>query len=600
MRERIEGSARARRAWKYFRIVPLLLALVAGTAQADELDFVLERMHEAGVIDGNVVAAKKLIACMADGGTVDGCATGTGDAELAADPQVRNVIDIYTSFRDHDWYAVVKKAGVTIGCALVPGGEVKDIACGELGKIAMEVADGVGSVLGAVGNFVNSLFGSDDPPAMPEEDYYRLNFEPWLHRSVIAQLDQDTPANLQVLGAPMPACLDYFLHHGYSGPQAGNACTNMRARLENTGLQVGNAFRQETDSYFQMHFAPKVEEWAAMSFGNQNLGIYAKQAVNTCVDDERKHVPLPPPGYEQCAAIEKEILGFGNGILGDQAQQLAAQAKAQCMAQAQARATDPGNDAYTRTCGPIGNQVTLKVLAAMKEIKDRMDLAVTAGCVHNGTPKSVRCGSIPAQAACQKALPEHASMCALDPVLLVQFELNYIYSSVDAPDARCKVVGPPNWTTIQCPHTLQVFRCNGLKKAIADEQGAQAVGDIACETRPDAAYDAKREVAAQVVAALNADYGSGTPPQPCETERHDPLAILCPAGFQWNADGARGAAVGALIGEYVACPPDDDNDGAESARLQPSSGPVLTPLTPVLTPIRQRPKLVPAPQGNGG
>src|SRR5689334_15545476 len=108
--------------------------LVPAPSRADPLDTVLDVLYKAGVIDGNVHAAKPLISCLASGKNAVQCTAGNAkQTELANDPQVQNVLDIYQSFSQHDWYAVLKKAGITVGCALVPGGEVKDVACGELG-----------------------------------------------------------------------------------------------------------------------------------------------------------------------------------------------------------------------------------------------------------------------------------------------------------------------------------------------------------------------------------------------------------------------------------------------------------------------------------
>ena len=48
-------------------------------------------------------AAKPLISCLASGKNVLDCTAGAaGQSELANDPQVRNVIDIYQAFQQHD------------------------------------------------------------------------------------------------------------------------------------------------------------------------------------------------------------------------------------------------------------------------------------------------------------------------------------------------------------------------------------------------------------------------------------------------------------------------------------------------------------------
>ncbi len=188
----------------------------ASQTRADELDLVLDVMHKAGVIDGNVVAAKPLIFCLGQGKSVEACTVdAAGDSELAEDPQVRNVLDIYIAFRAKDYSTVIKKAGVTVGCALVPGGEVKDIVCGELGKIALSIANGVGETLISVGETIYcGLLGgcSDDkPPPMAAEDYYRLYMAPGYHRLLMAKEAGD--GSYKTLTAPLFSILPEFLSH---------------------------------------------------------------------------------------------------------------------------------------------------------------------------------------------------------------------------------------------------------------------------------------------------------------------------------------------------------------------------------------------------
>lgn len=579
-------------------------------ARADSLDFVLDVLYKAGVVDGNVKAAKPLISCLATGKSVPDCTIGAaGQTELASDPQVQNVIDIYHSYEQQDWYAVLKKSGITVGCALIPGGEVKDIVCGELGKIAGAVLDGAGSVVGAVGGFIGSMFGggSDSAP-MSEEDYYRLNFMPWYHWSVVHQLDEDTPASNQVLNAPFKPCVEYFDSHRYSLQQAVTACSNLRTRLGNSGYAIGNAFRQETDSYYQLHFAPKLYEWAEMSFGNDNINIYAKQAMNTCVADERTHIPLPNPGFDQCQAM-KEALASLPPIVQDTGNKL----YAQCQAQANARAVPADNDAYTRICKPMVNRIIGKVIfVAMADLKSSMNKAAAAGCPNTGTPKSILCDSFPARAACVKAIPEHASMCALDYDRAVSGLAQIIVDAVSSSDRPCRLDG----RRIACVHPTQQVNCNSARQAIGDAWGPSAIAGIACEPLEDADYDQLRQKAQTLVSTLNGSYAANPTTSPpcqgaacqdqmgghllapgpsihgltksgptlqnnapiegCSLARRDPLVVNCAASFHWDANAERAMAVYEILGSTgVYCPFDEDRDGADAPCI--SGGPTLSP-----------------------
>jgi hypothetical protein len=584
------------------RFFLLALALLAvPIARADTLDTVLDAMHKAGVIEQPVVDAKPLIECLAKGSSVADCAGGSAaNSELANDPQVQNVLDIFQSVNDHDWYAVLKKAGITVGCGLIPGGQIKDVACGELGKIAAQVLDGVGSVLGAVGGFVTSIFGGgSDPAPISEEDYYRLNFMPWYHWSVVHQLDNDTPANVQTLNAPMAACVDYYDNHTYSLAAAQQACNNLRTRLGNTGYIIGNAFRQETESYFQLHFAPKVDEWAQMSMGegNDNINIYAKQAMNTCVADERAHLPLPNPGFDECQAMKQSLASLPSGLVNFQ--QLADQAYAQCQALANQRSVPANDNAYTRICQPITNRIIGKVILAMGGLKSAMETAAAAGCPNSGTPKSILCSSDASYAACVKAIPEHASLCMHVNNMPAIDHAKQIFDQVSTAANPCLLQG----SVVACLHPTQRVHCNDLRQAVENGGASPAEMEFYCELQDDPAYDALKQTALAMVDAMNAEYDSSPSPSPaCQLARFDPLVVTCPDGFNWDASQQRVSAVYNLVNANnsgrprpITCLTDDDQDGSElpclEAQVSTGQPPALTPVRPIrpVQPLRVRP-----------
>lgn len=602
-------------------ILPLAL-LLAPMAHADPLDTVLDVLYKAGVIDGNVHAAKPLISCLASGKNAVQCTAGNAQqTELANDPQVQNVLDIYQSFSQHDWYAVLKKSGITVGCALIPGGQVKDVACGELGKIASQVLDGAGSVIGAVGGFITSITGGGkDPPPMSPQDYYTLNFMPWYHWSVVYQLDKDTPSNNQILNAPVPACVDYFYHHTYSMADAKNVCSDMRTWLNNNGYTIGNAFRDETDSYYQLHFAPAIEEAAENAFANNsNIKTFANFARLSCLADERKKIPLPEPGFEQCDAMDPNAV---NPLF----KQLVQQLKNQCVTLATQRSVPKDNDAYTRICTPIANRVSGAVIFRMGEIKSRMDAAAAAGCPNDGTPKSIHCDDPMAVQNCQEALPGHESLCHFNAGNAVNANFNTIFYAVNTADSPCSLTGK----TIACVHTTQFKRCLAMRQVLADKQGDQVVEGIGCEQQPSAAYEQMKQQANLAVAALNAEYGpdqttgcSGascsdggsklsvpqasaapvfqtvrpaltvTRSDGCAVRRDDPLVVTCPPGFHWDANAQRANAVYQAIGStQIYCPPDEDQDGAEDPCLEGAANASRAPQ------LRRAPVI--RPSGNGG
>jgi hypothetical protein len=570
----------------------LLSLLAAPAATADVLDTVLQAMYTAGVIEKPVLDAKPLIACLAKGDSVAQCAAGSAkDSEMANDPQVQNVLDIVQSVKDQDWYGVLKKAGITVGCGLIPGGQVKDIACGELGKIASSILNGAGSVAGAIGGFIGSMFGSGEPEPMSEENYYTLNFMPWYHKSVIYQLDKDTPANEAVLNAPLGPCIDYFSGHRYDHKDAIKACTDLRTRLGNTGYAIGNAFRQETESYYQLHFAPKIDAWTQDHFADNNaLNLVATQAMASCVQDERQKLPLPGPGWEQCQAMEQSVASYPPMF-----KDLGAQLVQQCKTIAAQRAVPANDDAYTRICKPMQNKVVFKLIFEMGTLKSQMDKAAAAGCPNGGNPRSILCLSYMEHANCLKAIPERGSLCHLDINRAIDAHAVQILELTSSQDQPCQRYGR---RTIQCVHPVQVANCKQSLRAIGDAWGAESVQGIGCQSLDSPEYRQLMDQAQSAVAALNDTYPPNPPPTlGCAVQRDDPLVISCDAGYEFDAIPERSAAVQSLLASHNAsgrpgpmfCPPDVDRDGAELPCLKASAESGLTPIRALPNPGILRP-----------
>ena len=586
----------------------LLIILAAPAVKADALDQVLKAMYSAGVIEKSVLDARPLIECLAKGGNAAQCAVGSAkDAELANDPQVQNVLEIVQAVDEQDWYRVIKKAGITVGCGLIPGGQIKDIACGELGKIAGQILDGAGSVAGAVGGFVASMFGGgSDPAPMAEEAYYTLNFMPWYHKSVIYQLDQDTPANVGVLNAPMAACIDYFDNHRYDRKDAVKACTDLRTRLNNTGYAIGNAFRMETESYYQLHFAPMIDEWTQDHFAdNQALDLVAAQAMAACVQDERKKLPLPGPGWEQCQAIEQSVAGYPSMF-----KDLGLQLVQQCKTITAQRVVPADDDAYTRICKPMKNKVAFKLIFEMGTLNSQMEKAAAAGCDNGGNPRTIHCLSFLEHAACMQAIPERPSLCHLDINRSIDAEAVKILELTTSQDAPCQRSGR---RIIQCVHPVQVANCKQSLRATGDAWGPDAVQGIDCQSLDSPEYRQLMDQARSVVSVLNDTYPPNAPPTlGCSVRRDDPLVINCDPGFQIGEIPERAQAAQIRLASNSAngrpnplyCPQDTDRDGAEFPCLEPGveTVPALRSLpTPtILRPANPARIRVVAPVRNGG
>jgi hypothetical protein len=349
-----------------------------------------------------------------------------------------------------------------------------------------------------------------------------------------------------------------------------------------------------------------------MSFKNKdNINIYAKQAMNSCVSDERQHLPLPNPGFDQCQALKQSLVNLP-AIFQSAGEQM----YAQCQVQANARSVPADDDAYTRICKPMTNRIIGQVIfVAMADLKARMDTAAAAGCPNNGYPESIHCDSYQVHAACVVALPEHPAMCNLDYNKAKAANIEQIWAAINTDDAPCTAFGDAH-ANLACPHPMQQMHCGEALKAIEDAWGPVAVSGITCDSFEDPAYEQLKQQAQQVLAAINADYQqapvlhvesnamvqSAPPPAPCSLARHDPLVISCTEGFSLEAIPERASAVYAAINadnaggrpRPIYCLPDVDNDGAETPCLEGGPPPDLP------SPVKLRVKPVLRTDGGGG
>ncbi|MBP6534161.1 MAG: hypothetical protein KA218_03795 [Arenimonas sp.] len=618
---------------RHFMSIKAMLAIallfVAGQTRADELDVVLDVMHKAGVIDGNVVAAKPLIFCLADGKSVEACTIdAAGDSELAEDPQVRNVLDIYLAFRAEDYTTVIKKAGVTVGCALIPGGEVKDIVCGELGKIALSIAEGVGGELISVGKtiYCGILGGcSDDkPPPMAAEDFYRLYLAPGYHRLLMAKEAED--GSYKTLSAPLFQYCQNFYATNYDSDNG--ACFVNSIKLDKTVGALHQALKNEGHSYYALRVEPKLEDWAFAHFG-QDSSAWVQQEKAQCRIDTAKAIPLPS-AYTRCDymakqnAAMKDSVYFGahyNNIL------------AQCKAESASWDILPPNDIYAMACEPIAQKTPSAVLGAMNLWKQRMDKAAAAGCGNSGTPASISCPTFDTLLACLKALPDKRSACEADAgrkqTLLAQGVLEQLYtpSAKAGKPQRCVRLED----TVQCNRPVKQQQCETFFALYGDNFKTPGVPKIGqpkarCTLQSDAAFDAQVRQAKDAVALLNGGAPAAItrsdsvtapsrvqasalwkmaealsrPAGACRVEAPDWLRIRCGSGFVWNADETRAQAVRNLLGGDLAlCPADMELDGAdlpcldgvavgafpskaEPAPTEPQAAPILLKIDPAI------------------
>ncbi len=570
----------------------------ASQTQADELDFVLDVLHKAGVIDGNVVAAKPLIFCLADGNSVEACTlNAANNSELAEDPQVRNVLDIYMAFRAKDYSTVIKKAGVTVGCALVPGGEVKDIICGELGKIALSIAEGVGGTLISIGKtiYCGILGGcSDDkPPPMAAEDFYRLYLAPGYHRLLMAKEAED--GSYKTLTAPLFQYCQNFYANNYDTDNG--ACFVNSIKLDKTVNTLHQALKNEGHSYYALRVEPKLEDWAFNHFG-QDSTAWVQQEIAQCRKDTAKAIKLPS-AYTRCEYMAKQNAQLKSSPLFAP---LVDKMLAQCYAESKSWQILPPNDIYAVACEPVAQKTPSAVFAAMNVWKQHMNKAAAAGCGNSGTPASISCPNFDTLLACLKAMPEKRSVCEQDASRRINMLAQGVFEQLYYPSAKA---GKPQRCirledVVQCNRPVKKQQCETFFALYGDYFKGPSLPKIGqlkahCTLQSDAEFTQLVQQTQQIIAVLNGE-ASAAPTQRqavqntnnlillnptitklfaqqlqqntnnknCYNEAPDLLRIRCQHGFVWNADETRAQVVRNLLGNDLAlCSNDMELDGAD-------------------------------------
>src|SRR5207342_2701614 len=141
-----------------------------------------------------------------------------------------------------------------------------------------------------------------------------------------------------------------------------------------------------------------------------------------------------------------------------------------------------------------------------------------------------------------------------------------IFEAATTADSPCDL----NDRTISCIRPIQQTHCDSTKQAISDAWGPTNLIGVKCLSLESPAYDQLMDTAKQVVSAMNDTYPPNpTPTSGCSIQRHDPLAIACDDGFQFDAIPERAEAVYNLLHATDArgrplpifCPPDVDHDG---------------------------------------
>lgn len=598
-----------------------LLALLLGlapAARADSLDFVLDVLYKAGVVDGNVRTAKPLIACLANGGSVQSCTLGNaGQTELAGDPQVRNAIEVYHAYQDKDWPGLVDKAGVTVGCALIPGGQAKDLLCGEIGKLALAVAEGVASVLSDAGEAVADFLGlgeDDEPAPMPAEDYFRLYEMPAYHRMVMS-LDAADGSAEQLAQALYQNCRNYY--GGYDH-YAGNDCEVNKSLFLQRTADLHKRLLAEGASWLQMHAEPKLHDWARQNFGG-DVSSFVFGEVWQCRADLQAAIPMPEPGFQRCDMLKARLES-----LPMVTSNVVAKFDGMCRVEANSMVVIPPNDAYKLACEGVSRKLPARIVGQMGVWKQRMNLAQSAGCANEGNPNSVHCDTYASQAACMKSVPEAASICRMDRA---KADLDFAQQLFAELYRQSASAGKPQRclradAQVLCFRPVKFQGCRTFVLLKGDQLGLTPRAGEFCKLLADPQYEELKARALQIVGRLNGQVAATLAPRPrlasnataslpaphglssggiapsaalaledaCHVSLEDPLRIHCKTGFQWDADPDRARAVRQLNdGQFALCGPDLETDGADLPCLDGvavgafPSGPAAPPTRPRLT-----------------
>ncbi len=424
-----------------------------------------------------------------------------GSAFQVAKPVIKSALQAVIG---GDWWALISLLGPQSACAVIPGGEAKDILCGTLAQVLNEVgkfaAGGVNAAKDALIDFGEVISGQTQH--MPPDKYYQMYWYPNVHIDVRVILNGGQPS----YKVKFEHCVDYFDSHKASKESGEKWCGKMRDQLAQHVKAIVPAIKAAPDAYFVGKLKSQVARIAIEHYHAAATEPY-KTLRASCLSQLPNTVPIPgkvPTQYD----------------------------------------SGPPYSAYAWACDRAMAE-TAKAVAAYRSTGVVALLATlgSSGCKSQTLSNSAKlytvCDSFEGYGSCQaefNALQlKGAEHCGVDGNVAAPKLAKKIAAKLGA--KRCAVSAKVS-RTVECTRPWKTSLCEALAKKY---HGAGWNGVI-CATKNDPAFLAAQTEAQGILDTLNGVKKAGTvqkpggkpqglvvvPPgkKPC-SHGFDPLAINC-------------------------------------------------------------------------
>ena len=529
-----------------------------------------------GVIDraGSVAAKTMVCALLPPGVKTVGCPV-TG---YVIDHQKQVLGAGYAALVKPDWPGLAKilllAFSPDVVCTLLPSeqfgslGALKDIGCSLIGELLTAASDFAKSVvaLGEQGaDALEEAFLGDDSH-MPYDKYFALYWEPWYHYGTWLCVSQNC-AGLGDLNASIKGpCVDYFDSHDQYRSTARKTCGNFVAKFDSRVKEF--AARMKVEAEIHVDTLWPVAQTLAVSDYVKNQSQPKVFFQLNCETRLIKKFPFAEPNEYACEVIKSS---FKKNLL---LKPLAEQIYTLCLANMDKQWPSP--TAWSAACAPAADRFQVLFQQEKDYLGKRLGELVLGGCLipggNTGTDSiHLECTNYPIYQACLSILSHGAEQqhCALNRVAADQKVINTLMAQLGT--RRCQVSG----SEIVCRRPWKVANCKAMLAQVLGSSAPLSQVQCRSDSMAVAAFIMAAKQAEETLWVLNGGKKEERESPGSQGGRLEaPTAMggrLCKLTWDPLAIDCRSKAPFQAHPEITlpACPPDPNQDGADTPCLVP-------------------------------
>jgi len=530
-----------------------------------------------GVIDraGSVAAKTMVCALLPPGVKTVGCPV-TG---YVIDHQKKVLADGYAALVKPDWpglaQILLSSFSPDVVCTLLPSeqfgylGAIKDIGCSLIGEILNAASDFAKSVvaLGEQGaDALEEAFFGDDSH-MPYDKYFGLNWEPWYHYGTWLCVTQECAGLGDLNGSIKGPCVDYFDSHDQYRSTAKKTCGDMYGKFDRQVKEF--AARMKVAAEIHVDTLWPVAQTLAVADYVKNQSQPKMFFQLNCETALIKQFPFPEPNEYTCEVTRSS---FMKSLF---LQPFAESFYKKCLANADKQWPSP--TAWTAACAPAADRFQVLVQKEKDYLEERLGELVLGGClIAGGNTGSeaihLECTNYPVYQSCLAILSHGAEQqhCALNQAAADQKVMDTLM--VQLGTKRCQVSG----SDIVCRRPWKVDSCKAMLTQILGSSASLSQLQCKGDSIAVAAFVMAAKEAENTMSVLNGGLAEERESSNTQGGRRleAPAAgsgRLCKQTWDPLAIDCRSKAPLAAHPEITlpACPPDPNQDGADTPCLVP-------------------------------